>query len=145
MAQPAQLLFTSEAETHYTCPSSEIFILMEIFKHFSFDSAHFLPNVPDGHKCKEIHGHTYRVVVYIEGTLESELNWVMDFAELKERIEPIVKSVDHKLLNNIPGLENPTCEAIAVWLWNKIKQEVPALSKIELYETPTSGVVYTGK
>jgi 6-pyruvoyltetrahydropterin/6-carboxytetrahydropterin synthase len=118
---------------------------MQIFKQFTFDSAHFLPNVPDGHKCKEIHGHTYRLTVYVEGELEKKLEWVMDFAEMKNVIDPVVKSIDHKLLNNISGLENPTCEIIAVWLWNKIKPEVPLLTRIELHETPTSGAVYEGK
>lgn len=118
---------------------------MQIFKQFTFDSAHFLPHVPDGHKCKEIHGHTYRLTVYVEGELEKKLEWVMDFAEMKNVIDPVVKSIDHKLLNNVSGLENPTCEIIAVWLWNKIKPEIPLLTKIELHETPTSGAVYEGK
>lgn len=118
---------------------------MQIFKQFTFDSAHFLPHVPDGHKCKEIHGHTYRLSVYVEGELENKLDWVMDFAEMKNVIDPVVKSIDHKLLNNISGLENPTCEIIAIWLWNKIKPEVPLLTKIELHETPTSGAVYEGE
>jgi 6-pyruvoyltetrahydropterin/6-carboxytetrahydropterin synthase len=118
---------------------------MQIFKQFTFDSAHFLPHVPDGHKCKEIHGHTYRLTVSVEGELEEKLEWVMDFAEIKNVIDPIIKSIDHKLLNNISGLENPTCEIIAVWLWNKIKPKVPLLTRIELHETPTSGAVYEGK
>lgn len=118
---------------------------MQIFKQFTFDSAHFLPHVPDGHKCKELHGHTYRLSVYVEGELENKLDWVMDFAEMKNVIDPVVKSIDHKLLNNISGLENPTCEIIAIWLWNKIKPEVPLLTKIELHETPTSGAVYEGE
>ena len=118
---------------------------MEIFKQFTFDSAHFLPNVPEGHKCKEIHGHTYTMTVYVEGDIKNNFDWVMDFADLKGVIDPIVKSIDHKLLNNIAGLENPTCEIIAIWLWNKIKPEIPILNKIELHETPTSGAVYRGK
>lgn len=118
---------------------------MQIFKQFTFDSAHFLPFVPDGHKCKEIHGHTYRLIVYVDGELEQQLGWVMDFADMKIVIDPIVKSIDHKLLNNIAGLENPTCEIIAVWLWNKIKPEVPLLARIELHETPSSGAIYEGK
>lgn len=117
---------------------------MQIFKTFTFDSAHFLPNVPEGHKCKAIHGHTYRMIVYIEGSLDQEIGWVADFADIKKVIEPIVKMVDHKLLNELPGLENPTCEKIAIWLWNKIKEKIPSLVKIELHETPTSGVIYTG-
>ena len=118
---------------------------MQIFKQFTFDSAHFLPNVRDGHKCKEIHGHTYRLIIYIEGDLETGLNWIMDFADLKQSIDPVVKSIDHKLLNNIEGLENPTCEAIVVWIWNQLKPRIPLLKKIELYETPTSGAIYEGK
>ncbi|MEC7772117.1 MAG: 6-carboxytetrahydropterin synthase QueD [Bacteroidota bacterium] len=117
---------------------------MIIFKHFSFDSAHFLPKVPEGHKCRGIHGHTYRLTLYFEGKLDNEFGWVMDFTDIKEAVNPIIERVDHKLLNNIVGLENPTCEQIALWLWNKIKDKVPQLSRIRLYETPTSGVVYEG-
>lgn len=117
---------------------------MVIFKEFTFDSAHFLPNVPDGHKCKRIHGHTYRLTVFFEGKLVEHLEWVIDFAEVKRVLNPIIAQVDHQLLNDIEGLENPTCEKIAVWLWNKIKAEIPMLTKIQLNETPTSGVVYEG-
>ena len=118
---------------------------MQIFKQFTFDSAHFLPNVPVGHKCKEIHGHTYILTVYITGELVKDLEWVMDFSDLKKVSEPIVDTLDHKLMNNIAGLENPTCEKIAIWIWDKIKPDLPLLKRIELNETPTSGVVYEGK
>ncbi len=118
---------------------------MTIFKKFTFDAAHFLPNVPETHKCRSIHGHTYTLIMYIDGQPDAELGWVMDFAEIKRTVEPIINMVDHKLINNVPGLENPTCELMAVWLWNKIKEGIPMLSKIELHETPTSGVVYDGK
>lgn len=118
---------------------------MQIFKQFTFDSAHFLPNVPDGHKCKEIHGHTYRVVFYFEGELNPELGWVMDFGDLKQVLEPTIKRIDHKLMNTIPGLENPTCERIAIWLWEQVKPSLPMLCKVELHETPTSGAVYEGR
>lgn len=117
---------------------------MEIFKQFSFDSAHFLPNVPPGHKCREIHGHTYRLILYIKGDPDPNFGWVMDFAEIKRIVEPVVKRVDHQLLNNIQGMENPTCERIAVWLWEQIKPDLPLLARIELFETPGSGVVYQG-
>jgi 6-pyruvoyltetrahydropterin/6-carboxytetrahydropterin synthase len=117
---------------------------MLIYKKFSFDSAHFLPNVTDGHKCKEIHGHTYKLTVFLEGDLVDDLDWVVDFAEVKRAIKPIIDSIDHKLLNDIEGLENPTCEKIAVWLWDKIKPQLPQLSRIELNETLTSGCIYGG-
>ena len=118
---------------------------MQIFKQFTFDSAHFLPNVPEGHKCKEIHGHTYHLTVYLDGDLDEKLGWVIDFTDVKNVIDPIIKSIDHQFLNNIPGLENPSSEIMAIWLWNKIEPELPQLSKIELNETPTSGVIYEGK
>ena len=92
-----------------------------------------------------MHGHTYRLVVYIKGDLDKELGWVMDFADLKNVIDPIVNSVDHQLLNNIEGLGNPTCEIFAIWLLDNIKPKIPLLSKIELNETPTSGAVYQGE
>ena len=78
---------------------------MIVFKKFTFDSAHFLPNVPEGHNCKEIHGHTYNLAVYIEGGLEKDYDWVIDFADIKKVITPVIKTIDHKLLNDIDGLE----------------------------------------
>lgn len=117
---------------------------MLIYKEFTFDSAHFLPNVPDGHKCKGIHGHTYKLTLFIEGELDQHLGWVMDFSDLKDTVMPVVDMADHKLLNNVAGLENPTCELFAVWFWNKIKPNVPQLKRIQLDETPTSGVIYEG-
>jgi 6-pyruvoyltetrahydropterin/6-carboxytetrahydropterin synthase len=117
---------------------------MELFKEFTFDSAHWLPNVAEDHKCRRIHGHTYRLRVCVDGPLDPHLGWVMDFADLKRVVEPLIKRLDHHLLNEIEGLENPTCELIAVWLWDRIKPEVPLLSRVILHETPTSGVVWTG-
>ena len=117
---------------------------MIIFRKFNFDSAHFLPKVPEGHKCREIHGHTYRMTLYFEGKLDEQFGWVIDFAVIKKEVNRVIQSIDHKLLNDIEGLENPTCELIAIWLWNKIIPRIPILCRIELYETLTSGVVYEG-
>jgi 6-pyruvoyltetrahydropterin/6-carboxytetrahydropterin synthase len=118
--------------------------MMTLYKEFSFDAAHFLPNVPEGHKCKEIHGHTYSLKIFVAGKIQSDLGWVLDYGDLKEAVEPVVKQLDHTLLNQIPGLENPTSELLAIWIWDKIKPVLPLLSKIELKETPTSGVIYEG-
>jgi 6-pyruvoyltetrahydropterin/6-carboxytetrahydropterin synthase len=117
---------------------------MEIYKEFSFDSAHFLPNVPDGHKCKQMHGHTYRLRVVLTGALEPKLGWIMDFKELKDAVSPVIDQLDHKLINDIKGLENPTAENITVWIWEMIKPSLPQLKRIELYETPTTGVIFDG-
>lgn len=119
--------------------------MMKIFKEFTFDAAHYLPNVPDGHKCKNMHGHTYHLKVFIEGELDEKLGWVIDFSDLKKHINPIIDRLDHHTLNEIPGLENPTCELMTVWLWNQIKPNIPLLSRIELNETPTSGAIYEGR
>ena len=118
---------------------------MEIYKEFSFDSAHFLPNVPEGHKCKNMHGHTYRLRVYVEGTPDPHLGWIMDFKDLKDALSGVIDLLDHKLINDIPGLENPTAENITIWIWKQVQPLLPQLSKIELYETPTTGVIYRGE
>jgi 6-pyruvoyltetrahydropterin/6-carboxytetrahydropterin synthase len=117
---------------------------MIIYKQFSFDSAHFLPNVPEGHKCRDMHGHTYHLTIYVEGELLKKEGWVMDFTDLKIAVKPVIEMVDHALLNNIPGLENPTAEILSAWLWEKIKPLLPFLKRIELKETPTSGVIFEG-
>ena len=117
---------------------------MRIFKEFTFDSAHFLPNVPEDHKCRNMHGHTYRLKIWIEDKPDPNLGWVMDFAVLKQIVKPVVAQLDHKCMNNVPGLENPTCEQIAIWIWNQLKPALPKLATVELHETPTSGVIYEG-
>jgi 6-pyruvoyltetrahydropterin/6-carboxytetrahydropterin synthase len=91
-----------------------------------------------------MHGHTYRLVVFIDAPLDPHLGWVADFAEIKVLVENVINIVDHKTLNDIEGLGNPTCELLAVWLWDKLKTVIPALKKIELNETPNSGVIYEG-
>ena len=103
-----------------------------------------LPNVPEGHKCSELHGHTYHLTVYLEGSIKANRGWVIDFTDLKKAVKPVIDLVDHKYLNDIPGLENPTTEMFSVWLWEKIKPLLPELKRIELKETPTSGVIYEG-
>lgn len=117
---------------------------MEIYKEFAFDAAHFLPNVPEGHKCKQMHGHTYHLRVYVSGTPDKEFGWIIDFKELKDSILPLIDLVDHRVMNEVPGLENPTAENITIWFWNKLKPQLPSLSRIELKETPTTGVIYDG-
>lgn len=117
---------------------------MTIYKTFHFDAAHYLPNVPEGHKCGKMHGHTYKLTIFISGCPDQHAGWIMDYTDLKTSIKPFLDMVDHALLNEIPGLENPTSENLALWLWQKIKPTVPELARIELNETPTSGVIYEG-
>jgi 6-pyruvoyltetrahydropterin/6-carboxytetrahydropterin synthase len=115
---------------------------MEIFKDFRFEAAHHLPNLPDGHKCRRLHGHSFKVRIYVNGPLQSDTGWVIDFADIKKAFHPILDQLDHHYLNEIKGLENPTCENLAIWIWKQLKPVLPALSKVELMETCTSGCIY---
>ncbi|HKF47036.1 MAG TPA: 6-carboxytetrahydropterin synthase QueD [Terracidiphilus sp.] len=118
---------------------------MEIFKKFSIEAAHWLPNVPEGHKCHRMHGHSFRIEIYAEGPVDPKLGWVMDFAEIKEAFTPIEDQLDHRCLNDIEGLENPTSENLARWIWTRLQPALPALSKIVVRETCTTGCIYTGE
>ena len=118
---------------------------MEVFKEFTFDSAHFLPHVPEDHKCRRMHGHTYRVRLFVSGELDPHLGWVIDFGDIKRIWNPIEKQLDHYVLNDIEGLENPTAENLAIWIWRRIKLKIPKLSKVEVYENLTNGVAYRGE
>ena len=117
---------------------------MEIYKEFSFDAAHHLPNVPEGHKCARLHGHTFYVKITVSGEVGEESGWVMDFGDLKKAFKPIYAQLDHYYLNEIEGLENPTSENIARWIWDKLKPNLALLSQIEVKETCTSGCIYRG-
>lgn len=118
---------------------------MDIFVTLSFDAAHRLPCVPAGHKCGNLHGHTFTVEVHVGGDVDAERGWVIDFGDLKRLARPVVDSLDHAYLNDIPGLENPTSENIARWLWSRLLPDLPGLARIVVRESPTSGAVYTGK
>lgn len=117
---------------------------MMIEKIFSFDSAHFLPHVPEDHKCRKLHGHTYTVKVEVMGELDLALGWVVDFGDVKRVANPLIKKLDHTLLNEVEGLENPTAENLALWFWNQMKPELPELFQITVMENPTNVVRYRG-
>lgn len=117
---------------------------VEIWKDFSFDSAHHLPNVPDGHKCGRLHGHTFHVRVTLRGVPGEHTGWVMDFADLKASWKPLDSVLDHRYLNEVPGLENPTSEILAIWIWDKLKPSLPDLWEVQVKETCTSGCSYRG-
>lgn len=118
--------------------------MTRIFKDFSFEAAHRLPNVPEGHKCARLHGHSFRVRVVIEGPVDPRTGWVMDFADIKAVVRPLEDRLDHYYLNDIEGLENPTSEELARWIWRALKPQLPLLAAIEVRETCTSGCIYTG-
>lgn len=117
---------------------------MEISKEFTFEAAHRLPNVPADHKCARLHGHSFRVKIAVEGAVQETTGWVMDFADIKQAFKPIWAQLDHHYLNEIEGLENPTSEHIAMWIWQRLKPLLPELSRVEIFETCTSGCAYAG-
>ena len=117
---------------------------MKIFKEFRFEAAHKIPNVPSEHKCARLHGHSFKVRITVTGEVDEKSGWVMDFADIKTSVRPILKQLDHYYLNEIRGLENPTSENIARWIWNKLIGSLPQLYEVEIHETCTSGCIYNG-
>ena len=117
----------------------------EIVKTFRFDAAHRLAHAPEGHKCRRLHGHSYRLDVHITGPVDEETGWVMDFGEIKQTVEPIIAELDHHLLNEVPGLENSTSELIAAYLFDRIRKALPGLSAVTVWESETSRCVYRGE
>ena len=118
---------------------------MEIYKKFSFEAAHRLPNVPEGHKCARLHGHSFEATLYVAGPVDDHSGWVVDFADVKEAFRPFYNQLDHNYLNDIDGLDNPTSENIARWIWAQMKPVFPGLSKVAVRETCTAGCVYRGE
>ena len=117
---------------------------MRLEKTFRFEAAHFLPNVPEGHKCGRMHGHSFRVTISVEGPVDEHSGWVMDYAVIKQAFSPLEEQLDHHCLNEIAGLENPTSEVIAKWIWSKLKPKLPELAEVALEETCTCRCVYAG-
>ncbi|MEZ4387608.1 MAG: 6-carboxytetrahydropterin synthase QueD [Candidatus Krumholzibacteriia bacterium] len=113
-----------------------------ITKAFHFDAAHFLPHVPEGHKCRRMHGHTYRVVLGLEGELDPRLGWVQDYGELKAAFAPLLRRFDHQVLNEISGLENPTAELLAVYIFEALKPALPLLADVAVCESPSAEACY---
>jgi len=117
---------------------------VDVFKEFTFEAAHRLPNVPPGHKCSRLHGHSFHVRLTLSGDLDPTYGWLMDFSDIKQSFKPVYERLDHHYLNDIPGLENPTSENLAIWIWNEVKPHLPQLSAVEIRETCTSGCIYRG-
>lgn len=116
---------------------------MEIFREFTFEAAHRLPFVPEGHKCGRLHGHSYRVQVHVYGEVREHAGWVMDFAEIADAWRPLHDLLDHNYLNEVAGLDNPTSENLARWIWGRLFPSLP-LSAVTVRETCTSGCTYRG-
>lgn len=119
---------------------------MELFKEFSFEAAHHLPGVPEGHKCRRLHGHSFRFEVHVAGAVDEETGMIVDYGDLTAAVRPVLDGeLDHRYLNEIPGLENPTSEHLARWLWVRLRDRVPGLTRIVVRETCLTGCVYAGE
>ncbi len=117
---------------------------VKLAKRFRFEAAHHLPHVPADHKCRRVHGHSFRVTVRIAGAVDPHAGWLMDYADLAAAFEPVRLQLDHYDLNTIEGLDNPTSEHVARWIWERLKPRLPALFSITVHETCTSSCTYRG-
>jgi 6-pyruvoyltetrahydropterin/6-carboxytetrahydropterin synthase len=117
---------------------------IELRKSFQFEAAHLLPHLPAAHKCRRLHGHSFKVEVVVAGECDPKLGWLIDYAEISDAFKPLFDQLDHYHLNEIAGLENPTSENIAVWIWTKLKPRLPLLTEVVVAETCTARAVYRG-
>ena len=117
---------------------------IELRKTFQFEAAHLLPHLPKAHKCRRLHGHSFKVEVAVAGECDPKLGWLMDYADISAAFKPIWQKLDHYHLNDVPGLENPTIELMAIWFWEKLSPQLPGLAEIVIHETPKARCSYRG-
>ena len=119
-------------------------MFVRLSKTFRFEAAHHLPTFPDGHKCRRLHGHSFRFDVVVEGDVEPAKGYLIDYGDIKKAAEPLVKKLDHYNLNDIEGLQNPTSEVLSKWIYDRLKPDLPLLTAIVVHETCTSSCEYQG-
>lgn len=116
----------------------------EIVQSFRFEAAHFLPNVGPQHRCRRVHGHSYKVDVHVAGDVDETSGWVVDFYDIEAAFGPCMDALDHHLLNEVAGLENPTAELIARWIWERLRPGLPGLCQVVVHETELSRAIVRG-
>ena len=117
---------------------------VRLVREFTFEAAHRLPHAPPGHKCARLHGHTFHVELVCEGEMDPQAGWLIDFAEIKRAFAPLLEQLDHHYLNEIEGLENPTVEGVAKWIWTHLKPGLPLLAQVNVAESRTARCEYRG-
>jgi 6-pyruvoyltetrahydropterin/6-carboxytetrahydropterin synthase len=135
------------AEVHQEEPFFDILqhmMQVALVKTFTFEAAHWLPTFPEGHKCRRMHGHSFRIEVEVSGPVDPDKGYLQDYGEIGQAWSPLMEALDHHLLNEIKGLENPTSEVLAGWVWDRLKPGLPMLSAVTVHETCTSTCVYRG-
>ncbi len=113
---------------------------IQLTKEFAFEAAHHLPAVPNGHKCRRLHGHSYKIVVTVTGPMDEKLGWILDLGEISTAFKPLMDQLDHRYLNEVPGLENPTSENLALWIFRRLTVSGATLVSVTVKETCTSSV-----
>ena len=117
---------------------------VELRKAFQFEAAHLLPHLPKLHKCRWLHGHSFKVEIVVAGQCDPKLGWLMDYAAISRSFMPLWEKLDHSYLNEIPGLENPTSEIIAMWIWKRLRPRLALLTEVIVAETCTARCAYRG-
>ncbi|MHC4416255.1 MAG: 6-carboxytetrahydropterin synthase QueD [Planctomycetota bacterium] len=117
---------------------------VRLVKSFGFEAAHWLPTFPEGHKCRRMHGHSFRAEVVIEGEVPPDQGYLVDYGEIEAVVDPCLRQLDHRCLNDVEGLENPTSEVLAAWLWDRLKPLAPMLAAVVIHETCTARCEYRG-
>jgi 6-pyruvoyltetrahydropterin/6-carboxytetrahydropterin synthase len=112
---------------------------------YVFEAAHHLPRVPAGHKCSRMHGHSYRVEIGLRGPVDPQTGWVIDFADIDDAWTDLFRQFDHRTLNDVPGLENPTCENLCGFIWSALVRKLSHLSAVTVWETADSCCTYRGE
>jgi len=119
---------------------------MQVYRTFRFHAARSLPNLEESHICKQLHGHTFNITIYVKGEIKDKTGFVVDFFDIDKIFnKKIMPLIDHKNLNSIDGLENPTSENLCIWIWNKLINHIPNMLKIKLSEDHGTGIIYEGK
>jgi queuosine biosynthesis protein QueD len=117
---------------------------VSLTKSFRFEAAHWLPTFPEGHKCRRMHGHSFNVDVVVAGEVDPATGYLVDYGQISAAIEPIRQELDHRLLNEIEGLENPTAEQISRWVFERLEPKLPLLDRVRVHETCTTACEYAG-
>ena len=118
---------------------------VRIVKEFTFEAAQTLPFAPEGHKCRLMHGHSFRLEVAVEGEVNPDTGWFYDHAEISRAMKPLLELLDHSYVNEIEGLDNPTIELMCAWFWRKLEPQLPGLCELVLHETPTARCIFRGE
>ena len=118
---------------------------MIVYRTFRVHASRFLPNLPDNHICKSMHGHTFNITVSVSGNIKTEEGFIMDFFEIDKIFNKHIHSkIDHKILNDVSDLNNPTSEYLAIWIWNNLLEHIPSLYRIKVSEDHGTGIIYEG-